>query len=86
MRYARKDLLRSGWALGGERYLAGRPAVVRVHLGKGDVVLVGFRAQFRGQPRGTFKLLYNALQGASLDELPMAAHGAASRQRAGSRP
>ncbi len=72
-RYARKDLLRSGWALGGDRYLAGRPAVVRVHVGKGDVVLIGFRAQFRGQPRGTFKLLFNALQGSSLDELPMAA-------------
>ncbi|MEJ2184557.1 MAG: M14 family zinc carboxypeptidase [Gemmatimonadota bacterium] len=74
VRYARKNLLRSGWELGGDRYLAGRPAVVRVHMGKGDVVLVGFRAQFRGQPRGTFKLLFNALQGASLDQLPMAAH------------
>ncbi|HKJ92701.1 MAG TPA: hypothetical protein VJ957_06005, partial [Longimicrobiales bacterium] len=77
--YARQDLLKSGWALGGQRYLAGRPAVVRVHLGKGDVVLVGFRAQFRGQPRGTFKLLFNALQGASLDELPMAPRGNAGR-------
>jgi hypothetical protein len=84
VRYARQALLKSGWALGGQRYLAGRPAVVRVHVGKGDVVLVGFRAQFRGQPRGTFKLLFNALQGASLDELPMAA-GTEARQRGGSR-
>ncbi|HKK26506.1 MAG TPA: M14 metallopeptidase family protein [Gemmatimonadota bacterium] len=63
VRYARDDLLMSGWALGESR-LAGLPAVVRVRHGKGEVVLVGFRAQFRAQPRGTFKLLFNAIQGA----------------------
>lgn len=66
-RYGEDDLLLSGWALGAERYLAGRPAVVRVRLGEGNVVLFGFRTQFRGQPRGTFKLLFNAIHGATAD-------------------
>lgn len=66
-RYAREDLVLSGWALGEDRYLAGRPAVVRAPLGDGDVVLIGFRAQMRGQPRNTFKLLFNALQGSATE-------------------
>ncbi len=60
-RYAEKDLLMSGWALGAERHIADRPAVVRVPLGEGQVILVGFRPQFRGQPRGTFKLIFNSI-------------------------
>ncbi len=69
-RYADHDLLMSGWSLGGEHHLGGRPAVLRVGKGKGDVVLIGFRPQFRAQPRGTFKLLFNAIQAASLPSLP----------------
>jgi hypothetical protein len=59
-RYASDDLVLSGWALGPER-LAGRAAMVRVPVGAGDAVLFGFRPQFRGQPRGTFKLFFNAI-------------------------
>lgn len=68
-RYADDDLLLSGWELGAKRYLAGRPAAVRVPLGEGHVVLIGFRPQFRAQPRGTFKLLFNSLYAATMDEL-----------------
>ena len=59
-RYPQADLLRSGWLLG-EDVLADRAAVVEAKVGRGRVVLVGFRAQHRGQPHGTFKLLFNAL-------------------------
>ena len=31
-------------------------SMVRVPVGKGNVVITGFRPQFRGQPGGTFKL------------------------------
>jgi hypothetical protein len=63
-RYADQDPVLSGWALG-EEMLGNRAAEVRVRIGSGDVVLFGFRPQFRGQPRGTFKLLFNALHGAA---------------------
>ncbi|HSM60027.1 MAG TPA: M14 metallopeptidase family protein [Longimicrobiales bacterium] len=59
-RYADHDILMSGWALGEER-LAGRAAMVRARIGAGDVVLFGFRPQHRGQSRGTYKLIFNAL-------------------------
>ena len=58
--YAERDLLMSGWLIG-EPFLAGRAAVVEATLGRGRVVLLGFRVQHRGQPLGTFKLLFNAL-------------------------
>ena len=70
-RYADHDLLMSGWALGEERYLAGKPAMVNVHLGSGNIVLFGFRPQFRGQPRGTYKLLFNAIQRAATGPRPI---------------
>ncbi|MEJ2370069.1 MAG: hypothetical protein P8Y07_04370 [Gemmatimonadales bacterium] len=66
--YGQEDLLLSGWELGAERYLAGRPAVMRVRVGEGQVVLIGFRSHFRGQPRATFKLLFNSMLAASSEE------------------
>jgi hypothetical protein len=59
-RYPPSNLLLSGWLLG-ERYLAGRAAVVHARVGAGHVVLLGFRTEHRGQPHGTFKLLFNAI-------------------------
>jgi len=69
-RYPSDNILRSGWALGEKEHLAGRAAVVHARLGQGDVVLVGFRSQFRGQPRNTFKLVFNTLFAATLPEFP----------------
>ena len=67
-RYAREDFLASGWALGGARYLAGRVAGVRVPVGRGQVVLHAFEPAFRAQPHGTYKLLFNPLLAATIDE------------------
>jgi hypothetical protein len=58
--YPDRDLLMSGWMLG-EPVLATRAAVLEVPVGKGRVVLLGFGTQHRGQPHGTFKLLFNAI-------------------------
>jgi glutamine amidotransferase-like uncharacterized protein len=58
--YPPTGLLLSGWLLGG-RFIAGRAAVVDAKLGRGRVVLLGFRTEHRGQPHGTFKLLFNAI-------------------------
>lgn len=68
VRYAGKDLLMSGWALGEERYLAGRAAMMNIQYGEGTVILYGFRPQFRGQPRGTYKLIFNPLFISTMEE------------------
>ncbi len=66
-RYPDEDLLMSGWALGAESHIGGAAAMLRVGLGKGSVVLFGFRPQFRGQSRATYKLLFNALLASTID-------------------
>jgi len=64
--YAAKDLLMSGWAMGQQRYIAKKPAMVKAKYGKGAAILFAFRPQFRAQPRGTYKLIFNAIyEGAS---------------------
>ena len=53
-------LLRSGWAWG-ESYLCRCVQVAEASVGKGKVFLYGPEIAFRGQPHGTFKLLFNGL-------------------------
>ncbi len=63
--------LRSGWAWG-QQYLNGAVGAVEGDVGKGKVYLFGPEITFRGQPHGTFKLLFNAiyLAGATPVTLP----------------
>lgn len=59
-KYADDNVVLSGWMLG-EEYLKNKAAVLRVTLGRGNVILLGFRVQHRGQTVGTFKLLFNSI-------------------------
>ncbi len=53
-------LLLSGWALGTEK-IAGKAALVEFKIGKGKIVLFGFRPQYRAQSSATYPLLFNAM-------------------------
>jgi hypothetical protein len=51
--------LASGYLLG-EQYLQRQAAALDVELGRGHVLLLGFRPQWRGQSFGTFRIIFNA--------------------------
>jgi hypothetical protein len=52
--------LLSGWILG-DKLIRGRAAMVEAKIGKGRVILFGFRPQYRAQSLATFPLLFNSI-------------------------
>ncbi|HSE16978.1 MAG TPA: M14 family metallopeptidase [Pyrinomonadaceae bacterium] len=62
-RYAKENVLLSGWLLGEDR-LRGQIALAEVSVGKGRIVLFGFRPQHRGQAWATLPFIWNALSSA----------------------
>ena len=52
--------LLSGYLLG-EKHLQGMAAALDAKHGRGHVVLIGFRPQWRGQPVGNFRIVLNAV-------------------------
>ena len=58
--YPNFNPLISGW-IEGEKRIRQKGAALDVNLGKGHVVLFGFKPQHRAQSHGTFKFLFNAI-------------------------
>jgi len=54
------DILLAGWIRGAER-LQRKAAAVAFTRGKGKLVMIGFRPQFRAQTEATYKMVFNAI-------------------------
>jgi hypothetical protein len=67
--YLSDNPLLSGWILGG-KYLNNNSALAVEQIGKGQVVLFGFRPQYRAQSEATYRLFFNALLSSSSSHAP----------------
>ncbi|MGH9204497.1 MAG: M14 family metallopeptidase, partial [Vicinamibacterales bacterium] len=56
---AQGALLRSGF-LHGEGRIRGQAAAIDVKRGNGHIILIAFQPQWRGQPHGTFRVVFNS--------------------------
>jgi Zinc carboxypeptidase len=77
-RYPRANILQSGWLLG-EEYLRDQANAVSFDVGRGTAITLASQIDYRTQPRGTLKLLFNAIFHG-----PSSAVDAAQMQRLGS--
>jgi hypothetical protein len=59
--------LLSGWILG-DKLIRGRAAMVEAKIGKGRVILFGFRPQYRAQSLASFPLLFNSILTSKSDQ------------------
>lgn len=59
-RYPEENLLMSGW-IHGDKLIRRKTTILDIPYGKGKIILLGFPVQFRAQPYGTFKILFNAI-------------------------
>ena len=64
-RYGQGNPVIAGWILGPEK-LAGRAALLRARVGRGEIILFGFQPNYRGQSMVTWPLLFNAIAGEGL--------------------
>jgi hypothetical protein len=62
-----EDVLVSGYIKGAER-LENHAAAVSFTYGKGRLIMLGFRPQHRAQTENTFKMLFNSIYWAGMDE------------------
>ncbi len=74
--YPGSEILMSGY-LKGEKFLTNKVAAAEATLGKGRVILLGFGVQQRGQPYGTFKVLFNSIYYGAMQAENEPARGAA---------
>jgi zinc carboxypeptidase len=56
---AQGSALRSGYLQGEER-MRGQAAAIDVKRGNGHIILIAFQPQWRGQPYGTFRIVFNS--------------------------
>jgi hypothetical protein len=58
--YSQDKPLLSGLLIGADK-IAGATALAAVPMGRGQIIMFGFRPHFRAQARGTYKLFFNAI-------------------------
>ena len=67
-RYPLSHPLLCGW-MSEAKLLSMKTAVAELNLGRGRVILLGLRSQFRAQTKSTYKLLFNAIFSSNVEKV-----------------